>query len=166
MNGMHPRFSPCSVGVANLATRSFRNNGGRCMESAAATSPWLPPGGSQGAVAGAGSIQRSALFHPQMGGCAARVANLATLTGRGGSHWLAATNALHPLSQPVRAASSPRGGAKAALPQREAKSLPYSGEPAYLWGCLAGEPLVVIPVNVKYEQKMTFFRQITPGGIC
>ena len=46
MNGMHPRFSPCSVGVANLATRSFRNNGGRCMESAAATSPWLPPGGS------------------------------------------------------------------------------------------------------------------------
>ena len=46
MNGMHPRFSPCSVGVANLATRSFRDNGGRCMESAAATSPWLPPGGS------------------------------------------------------------------------------------------------------------------------
>ena len=38
----------------------------------------LPPGGSQGAVAGAGSIQRSALFHPQMGGFAARVAKLAT----------------------------------------------------------------------------------------
>ena len=46
MNGMHLRLSPCSVGVANLATRSFRDNGGRCMESAAATSPWLPPGGS------------------------------------------------------------------------------------------------------------------------
>ena len=36
-----------TVGVANLATRSFRNNGGRCMESATATSSWLPPGGSQ-----------------------------------------------------------------------------------------------------------------------
>ena len=81
----------------------------------------LPPGGSQGAVAGAGSIQRSALFHPQMGGCAARVAKLATPTGRGGSYWLAATNALHPLSQPVRAASSPKGGAKGTSCQRVAK---------------------------------------------
>ena len=61
---------------------------------------------------------------------------------------------------------SARGGAKAASPQREAKSLPYRGEPAYLWGCLAGDPLAATPVNVKYEQKMTFFRQITPGGIC
>ena len=116
----------------------------------------LPPGESQGAVAGAGSIQRSALFHPQMGGCAARVAKLATPTN----------SEDFGLQQPMYYTPSARGGAKAALPQREAKSLPYSGEPAYLWGCLAGEPLVVIPVNVKYEQKMTFFRQITPGGIC
>ena len=29
-----------------MATRSFWNNWVRCMESAAATSPWLPPGGS------------------------------------------------------------------------------------------------------------------------
>ena len=116
----------------------------------------LPPGGSQGAVAGAGSIQRSALFHPQMGGCAARVAKLATPTN----------SEDFGLQQPMYCTPSARGGAKAALPQREAKSLPYSGEPAYLWGCLAGEPLVVIPVNVKYEQKISFFRQITPGGIC
>ena len=34
----------------------------------------FPPGEAKGAVAGAGSIQRSALFHLQMGGCAARVA--------------------------------------------------------------------------------------------
>ena len=32
--------------VANLATRGFRNNWSRCMELVAATSPWLPPGGS------------------------------------------------------------------------------------------------------------------------
>ena len=41
------------------------------FRSAACQKIQLPPGGSQGAVAGAGSIQRSALFHPQMGGCAA-----------------------------------------------------------------------------------------------
>ena len=35
-----------TVGVANLATRSFRNNWVHCIESAHATSPWLPPGGS------------------------------------------------------------------------------------------------------------------------
>ena len=36
-------------------------------------------------------------------------------------------NVVHPLRQPVRAASSPIGGAKAAAPQREATSLPYNG---------------------------------------
>ena len=91
-----------------------------------------------------------------MGGYAARVAKLATPTN----------SENFGLQQPMYYTPSAKGGAKAALPQREAKSLPYSGEPAYLWGCLAGEPLIVIPVNVKYEQKMTFFRQITPGGIC
>ena len=45
--------------------------------------------------------------------------------GCGGNHAPTATNGVHPLRQPVRAASSPRGGAKAAAPQREAKSLPY-----------------------------------------
>ena len=48
--------------------------------------------------------------------------------------WLAATNVLHPLSQICRfrsaakSDSSPRGGAKAASPLREAKSLPYNGD--------------------------------------
>ena len=42
-------------------------------------------------------------------------------TGCSGNHWLATTNRVHSLSQPVRADSSLREGAKAALPQREAK---------------------------------------------
>ena len=75
----------------------------------------LPPGGSQGAVAGAGSIQRSALFHPQMGGCAARVAKLATPTN----------SEDFGLQQPMYYTPSARGGAKAASPQRAATSLPY-----------------------------------------
>ena len=41
-------------------------------------SSWLPPGGSRGEVAAAGSIQRTAHFRQFLGGCAARVANLAT----------------------------------------------------------------------------------------
>ena len=109
----------------------------------------LPPGGSQGAVAGAGSIQRSALFHPQMRGFAAWVANLATPTVAVQNHGIAPFTLRHSLSQPVRADSSLREGAKAASPLgspnrrplqgvcdslnacenptlREAKSLPYS----------------------------------------
>ena len=50
-----------------------------------------------------------------------RVAKLAAPTGCSGNHWLATTNRVHSLSQPVRADSSLREGAKAALPQREAK---------------------------------------------
>ena len=38
----------------------------------------------------------------------------ASPTGCGGNHWLAATNGVHSLSQPVRAASSLREGAKGA----------------------------------------------------
>ena len=51
--------------------------------------------------------------------------------GCSGNREPTATNALHPLSQicrfrsAVKSGSSLRGGAKAALPQREAKSLPY-----------------------------------------
>ena len=48
----------------------------------------LPPGGSQGAVAGAGSIQRSALFRPQMAAAPHRVANLATPAMTVGNHML------------------------------------------------------------------------------
>ena len=135
----------------------------------------FPRGKAKGAVAGASSIQRSALFHPQMGGCAARVAKLATPTGRGGSYWLAVTNALHPLSQPVRAASSPKGGAKGTSCQRVAKLATPTGvcqcATDFLYSGAANGRLFsfchwCIFVNVKYEQKMTFFRQITPGGIC
>ena len=50
-----------------------------------------------------------------------RVAKLAAPTGCSGNHWLATTNRVHSLSQPARADSSLREGAKAALPQREAK---------------------------------------------
>ena len=40
----------------------------------------FPPGEAKGEAAEAGFIQRSALFHSQMGGCAAWVAKLATPT--------------------------------------------------------------------------------------
>ena len=73
----------------------------------------LPPGGSQGAVAGAGSIQRSALFHPQMGGFAARVAKLATPTVAVQNRGRIPFNLRHPLSF-ASLSSSPKGGAKGA----------------------------------------------------
>ena len=46
------------------------------------------PGGSQGAVAGAGSIQRSALFRPQMAAAPHRVANLVTPAMTAENHML------------------------------------------------------------------------------
>ena len=77
----------------------------------------LPPGGSQGAVAGAGSIQRSALFHPQMGGFAARVAKLATPTVAVQNRGRIPFNLRHPLSF-ASLSSSPKGGAKGASHRR------------------------------------------------
>ena len=59
------------------------------------------------------------------GGCAASGRLRASPTGCGGNHWLAVTHGGHALSQPVRADSSLREGAKGASRQREAKSLPY-----------------------------------------
>ena len=52
---------------------------------------------------------------------------LSAPTVGGGNHRVVPFNEVHSLSQPVRAASSLREGAKAAAPQREAKSLPYGG---------------------------------------
>ena len=59
---------------------------------------------------------------------------LSAPTVGGGNHGVVPFNEVHSLSQPVRAASSLREGAKAAAPQREAKSLPYGGR-RKSWGC-------------------------------
>ena len=70
------------------------------------------PGGSQGAVAGAGSIQRSALSHPQMGGCAARVAKLAspteTVKTGGVYHSTKYTPSVSPFGLPAPSEREPR----------------------------------------------------------
>ena len=58
----------------------------------------------------------------------------ASPTVGGGNHRVVPFNEVHSLSQPVRAASSLREGAKAAALQREAKSLPYGGR-RESWGC-------------------------------
>ena len=92
------------------------------------------PGGSQGAVAGAGSIQRSALFHPPAGGYEHPL------------RWAYAKPGVHTIQ-------------RSAPPQLRVRSAaPPEVEPRGT-SCKRA-------VNVKYEQKMTFFRQIAPGRIC
>ena len=104
MSSICPWSCTAIVGVANLATRSFRNNGGRCMKSATATSPLASPGGKPRTQKPLViTIQRASQLRRF------RVAKLATPTGRGGNYESTAANAVHPLRQPVRAASSPGG---------------------------------------------------------
>ena len=57
-------------------------------------------------------------FQGSQGGFAARVAKLATPTGSGGNQGCVPFNVAHSLSQPVRAASSLREGAKGTSCQR------------------------------------------------
>ena len=76
-------------------------------------SSWLPPGGSQEEVAVADSIQRPPLFRKL------RVARLATPTMAVQDHGHIQFIVLPP--QPRCALQHPRGGAKAAAPQRVAR---------------------------------------------
>ena len=67
-----------------------------------------------------------------------RVAKLATPTEAVQNCWLAPFNLRHPLSQPVRAASSPKGGAKAAEPPTGAMCKMFRPVVVYRLGTATG----------------------------
>ena len=84
------------------------------------------------------------------------------------SFWLAATNVLHPLSQicwfrsATKSASSPRGGAKAASPQRDS----YGGR-CYRTSTSWGFPsLLFTRSRVKSPYTMDSFRSMSSKLSC
>ena len=88
------------------------------------------------------TIQRSTHFRQLLGGCAARVANLATPTGRVQNWKRIPLNVLHPLSF-AALSSSPRGGAK----DSKDFGLQYS-----------------LPVSLRHEHPR-FLSSSLPGGL-
>ena len=84
----------------------------------------FPPGEAKGEAAEAGFIQRSTLFHSQMGGCAAWVAKLATPTGAS-----AFICVLPKIQGHGRLRASPTGAAEIIGLYRPAKRTPSESEP-------------------------------------